>query len=131
MAGLAHEIALIDVVPGLAASIALDLNHATGITRSSTQVTGSTSLADVAGAQVVVVTAGRARGPGMTRADLLTVNRRVIHSVAEAVRTAAPNAVVIVVTNPLDEMTLEMLQATQFARGQVLGGNVRRIYNLG
>ena len=121
IAGLAQEIALIDVVPGLAASIALDLNHAAGITRSSTQISGSTSLADVAGAQVVVVTAGIARGPGMSRADLLAVNRRVIHSVAEAVRTAAPNAVVIVVTNPLDEMTLEMLQATQFDRGKVLG----------
>ncbi len=118
---IADEVALIDVVPGLAASVALDLNHASGITRSATHMTGDTDLALVRDAQVVVVTAGRPRTPGMSRADLLQVNRRVIQSVAEAVRSAAPDAVVIVVTNPLDEMTVEMLRATQFPRNQVLG----------
>lgn len=118
---IANEIALIDVVPGLAESVALDLNHASGITRSETSITGGTSLSLVADAQVVVVTAGRPRTPGMSRADLLQINRRVIRQVAEAVRTSAPKAVVIVVTNPLDEMTVEMLRATQFPRNQVLG----------
>ncbi len=118
---IADEIVLIDVVPGLAESIALDLNHASGITGSKSHVTGGTSLNLVADAQVVVVTAGRPRTPGMSRADLLTINKRVIQSVAEAVKTSAPDAVVIVVTNPLDEMTVEMLRATQFPRGQVLG----------
>ncbi|NNF78146.1 MAG: malate dehydrogenase [Rhizobiales bacterium] len=118
---IASEIALIDVVPGLAESVALDLSHASGITRSQAAIKGGTSLSLVADAQVVVVTAGRPRTPGMSRADLLQVNRRVIRQVAEAVRTTAPNAVVIVVTNPLDEMTVEMLRATQFPRNQVLG----------
>lgn len=118
---IADEIALIDVVPGLAASVALDLSHASGITGSDAAITGGTDLSAVADAQVVVVTAGRPRTPGMSRADLLQVNRRVIRQVAEAVRTSAPNAVVIVVTNPLDEMTVEMLRATQFPRTQVLG----------
>jgi malate dehydrogenase len=120
-ADLAGSIALVDVVPGLAAAVALDLTHAAGISRSSTRITGSTDLADVAGADVVVVTAGRPRTPGMTRVDLLDVNRRVVRSVAEAIRARAPKAVVIVVTNPLDEMTMEMLRATGFARNQVIG----------
>ncbi|MEM9012555.1 MAG: malate dehydrogenase [Pseudomonadota bacterium] len=120
-ADLATEIALIDVVPGLAEAAALDLTHAGGITGSRAAITGTTDLAAVAGAEVVVVTAGRPRGPGMTRADLIDVNRRVIHTAAEAIRTQAPGAVVIVVTNPLDEMTVEMLRATGFRREQVLG----------
>jgi malate dehydrogenase len=120
-ADLADSIALIDVAPGLAAAVALDLTHASGISRSSARITGSTDLADVAGSDVVVVTAGRPRTPGMTRADLLDINRRVIRSIAEAIRTQAPKAIVIVVTNPLDEMTMEMLRATGFARSQVIG----------
>ncbi|MGI9355817.1 MAG: lactate/malate family dehydrogenase, partial [Rhizobiaceae bacterium] len=117
----AGEVALIDIVPGLASSTALDLNHASGISRSATMVTGSTDLADVAGADVVVVTAGRPRTPGMSRSDLIDINRRVIQSTAEAIKTQSPDAIVIVVTNPLDEMTLEMLNATGFPRERVLG----------
>jgi malate dehydrogenase len=120
-AGMAERIALLDVVPGLAAAVALDLTHASGISRTSAKVTGGTDLSGVAGADVVVVSAGRPRTPGMTRADLLDINRRVIRGVAEAIRTQAPKAIVIVVTNPLDEMTMEMLRATGFPRQQVLG----------
>ena len=120
-ADVAEQIALIDVVPGLAAAVALDLNHASGISRSGARAFGSTDIADVAGADVVVVTAGRPRTPGMTRTDLIDINRRVIRLVAEAIRTQASKAVVIVVTNPLDEMTMEMLRATGFPREQVLG----------
>ncbi len=120
-AGVAQELALIDIVPGLAASVALDLNHASGITGTRTRCVGGEDLALVAGADVVVVTAGRARGPGMTRADLIGVNARVIGAAAEAIRSAAPDAIVIVVTNPLDEMTVEMLRATGFPRERVLG----------
>lgn len=121
MADMADEIALIDIAPGLAAATALDLNHASGITGARTRVTGGEDLALVAGADVVVVTAGRTRGPGMTRADLIGTNARVMHAAAEAIKTQAPQAIVIVVTNPLDEMTLEMLQATGFPRERVLG----------
>lgn len=118
---LAAEIALIDVAPGLAEATALDLMHSAGITRSSAKVIGSQSLAAVAGADVVVVTAGRPRTPGMSRADLIGVNARVIRAAAEAIRSQAPDAIVIVVTNPLDEMTTEMLRATGFPRERVLG----------
>lgn len=118
---IVHEIALIDITPGMAAALAMDLNHTAGITGAKTQCTGGTSLDLLAGADVVVVTAGRARSPGMSRADLITTNARVIRHTAEAIRTQAPNAIVIVVTNPLDEMTVEMLRATGFARERVLG----------
>ena len=118
---MADEIALIDIAPGLAAAMALDLNHASGIARSRSRATGGTTLAAVADADVVLVSAGRARSPGMTRADLIDINRRVIQATGEAIATYAPNAIVIVVTNPLDEMTTEMLRATGFSRNQVLG----------
>ena len=120
-AGVAREIALVDVVPGLAESVALDLNHARGVTRSASRATGGTDLALIAGAEIVVVTAGRPRAPGMRRADLLEANRRTIRTIADAVRTAAPAAVVLVVSNPLDEMTAEMLLVTDFPRERVLG----------
>ncbi len=121
VADLADEIALIDITPGLAASTALDLNHTSGITGARARCVGGEAMDLVAGADVVVVTAGRARRPGMTRADLIDVNARVIRQSAEAIRSAAPDAIVIVVTNPLDEMTVEMLRATGFPREQVLG----------
>lgn len=121
MQDIAAEIALIDIVPGLAAATALDLNHTSGMTGGAVRCHGGESLSLVAGAEVVVVTAGRARSPGMTRADLIDVNARVIRQAAEAIRASAPDAVVIVVTNPLDEMTYEMLRATGFPRERVLG----------
>ncbi len=120
-AGLARDIALIDITPGLAEAIALDLSHASGISRSETRIQGSTSFDLIKQADVVVVTAGRPRTPGMTRTDLMAANRRVIRNVAEAIKTVAPLSIVIVVTNPLDEMTAEMLQATGFPRERILG----------
>ena len=120
-AEVAEEIVLLDIVPGLAASVALDLNHASGITRSSSHILGSTDFALLQGSHVVAVTAGRPRTPGMSRADLLEINRRVVRQIAEAIRTSAPRAIVIVITNPLDEMTVEMLRSTGFDRKQVLG----------
>ncbi len=120
-ADMADEIALIDIAPGVAAATALDLNHASGITGTRARVFGGEDLSLVAGANVIVVTAGRARLPGMSRADLIGANTRVIRSTAAVIRTLAPKAIVIVVTNPLDEMTVEMLRATGLPREQVLG----------
>lgn len=121
MRDMADEIALIDIAPGIAAATALDLNHTSGVTGAAARCVGGEKLELVAGADVVVVTAGRARTPGMTRADLIDVNARVIRQAAQAIRAEAPEAVVIVVTNPLDEMTVEMLRATGFPRERVLG----------
>jgi malate dehydrogenase len=118
---LSDEIAIIDIVPGLAAATALDLNHASGITRSSARILGGETLDLINGSEVVIVTAGRARTPGMTRSDLININKRVIQSTAETIKQQSPEAIVIVVTNPLDEMTMEMLTATGFPRERVLG----------
>lgn len=118
---IADELVLIDIAPGVAEAVALDLNHASGITRTKARAQGGTSLALVAGADIVLVTAGRARGPGMTRADLIDINRRVIQQAGAAIAAHAPEAIVIVVTNPLDEMTVEMLRATGFPRARVIG----------
>lgn len=120
-ANAAQQIAIIDIAPGVAASIALDLRHASGVTRAAGQVSGGTDTELLSDAEVVVVTAGRPRTPGMTRADLALTNSRVIRATGEAIRLHAPDAVVIVVSNPLDEMTLEMLQAGGFERNQVIG----------
>jgi len=120
-ADIGDEIVLIDIARGVAAATALDLNHAAGMTGTGARCFGGEDLGLISEADVVVVTAGRARVPGMDRAELGDVNRRTIHATAEAIRTQAPQAVVIVVTNPLDEMTVEMLRATGFPRERVLG----------
>ena len=120
-ADMAETIALMDIAPGSAEATALDLNHASGVTGTRARVTGTTSLEDVEGAEIVVVTAGRPRGPGMTRADLIDTNRRVMEGTGTVIAERAPDAVVIVVTNPLDEMTHEMLRVTGFPRERVLG----------
>ncbi|MFZ1816255.1 MAG: malate dehydrogenase [Rhizobiaceae bacterium] len=118
---IADHIVLCDIVPGMAESVALDLNHASGITGTRTRASGGSDLSLIAGSEVVIVTAGRPRTPGMSRADLIDVNARVIRGAAEALKAHAPDAIVIVVTNPLDEMTVEMLRATGFPRERVLG----------
>lgn len=118
---MVDEIALVDIVPGLAESVAMDLNHASGINGSKARASGGMELSTIAGSDVVIVTAGRARSPGMSRSDLININARVIRSAAEAIRSHAPNAIVIVVTNPLDEMAFEMLKATGLPREKVLG----------
>ncbi len=117
----AEQVALIDLVPGLAESLALDMNHSSGVSRTDSHAEGGTDGELAANADVVAVTAGRPRAPGMDRSELLSINRRVIRSLAETIRSAAPDAVVIVVSNPLDEMTAEMLAAAQFPRERVLG----------
>lgn len=120
-ADIASEIVLSDIVPGMAEAAAMDLNHCNGITQTRARVVGTTDLSKIAGSHVVIVTAGRARTPGMSRSDLVKTNKRVIHQVGEVIKTQAPNAVVIVITNPLDEMTLEMLRCTGFPRERVMG----------
>ncbi len=118
--GLA-DVVLIDVVPGLAQGKALDVLQAAAIENQPVQVTGTTEYAAVAGSRLVVVTAGLARKPGMSRDDLLTANANIVGPIAEQIARHAPQAVVIVVTNPLDVMTAVVLQRTGFPRQRVMG----------
>jgi malate dehydrogenase len=100
---------------------ALDLLQAGPIAGFDARITGTTDYDDTAGSDVVVVTAGVPRKPGMSRDDLLATNTRIVSSVAEQIKRTNPEAVVIVVSNPLDAMTLRMYQVTGFPPQRVLG----------
>jgi malate dehydrogenase len=115
------EIVLVDVVDSLAAGIALDLTHTAGLAGFRTRVTGTTTIEEAGSADYVVITAGRARQPGMSRSDLVTTNAAIVGDVAARVATVAPAAVLVVVTNPLDEMTQHAWQVSGFPAERVLG----------
>jgi malate dehydrogenase len=84
-------------------------------------VQGTSDYADAAGSDVVIVTAGVPRKPGMSRDDLLSINLKIIRSVAENIKKSAPDALVIVISNPLDAMVYEMKKVTGFSRNKVIG----------
>lgn len=118
---LAREICLIDVVEGRPQGIALDLNQMAAVEFTGSRVVGTNDPADTWGSDVVIMTAGKPRKPGMSRSDLLETNGRVIAAVAEYVRNGSPDAIVIVVTNPLDVMTALMRAKLGFPAQRVFG----------
>ncbi len=115
------DVVLVDIVEGLAEGEALDISHKLSETGVDVSVTGSTDYSTLRGSEVVVVTAGLARKPGMTRMDLLNKNSGIISGVARAVAKHAPDAVVIMVTNPMDIMTFAARKATGFPSHRVVG----------
>lgn len=115
------EVVMIDTVPGLAEGLALDLTHSSGLQRFATALRGTSEPADTAGADYVVVTAGRPRQPGMSRSDLIRVNAEIISAVSADIGRHSPDATVLVVTNPLDEMTALAQRETGFPPERVLG----------
>ncbi len=100
---------------------ALDLMQASPIMGFDSNIVGTTSYSDTSDSDVVVVTAGIARKPGMSRDDLLGTNAKIVGSVAEQIKQSSPNAIVIVVSNPLDAMVQRALQVTGFPPCRVLG----------
>jgi malate dehydrogenase len=118
---LAREVVLIDVLAGRPQGIALDLNQAAAVEGHGTRVLGTNEPGDTAGSELVIVTAGKPRTPGMSRSDLLAVNGEIVADVAHWVRERSPEAVVIVVTNPLDPMTALMRARLSFPARRVLG----------
>ena len=122
-----ETVVLTDIIEGKPAGLALDLNQSRPIEGFETKVVGVTTGAGgegyeaIEGSDLVVITAGLPRKPGMSRMDLLEVNAKIVRGVAENVAKYAPNAVVIVVSNPLDEMTALAQAATGFPRHRVLG----------
>ncbi|MGY0234672.1 malate dehydrogenase [Longispora urticae] len=120
-------VVLTDIVEGKPEGLALDLNQSRSIEGFETKVVGQTTGLDgsgyeaIAGSDVVVITAGLPRKPGMSRMDLIEVNAKIVRSVAENVAKHAPEAVIIVVSNPLDEMTALTQLASQFPKNRVLG----------
>lgn len=115
------DVTLIDVVEGLANGKALDMMQSAPVEGLRGSVCGSSDLGAMAGARLVIITAGLARKPGMSRDDLLAANANIVGPVAERIAKIAPQAVVIVVTNPLDLMVGLALQRTGFPRQRVMG----------
>jgi malate dehydrogenase len=118
---LAREIVLVDVLEGRARGIALDLCQSAAIEGSGARVVGGEDLAPARGSDLVILTAGRPRKPGMSRSDLLEVNGRIVCEVADGVREGSPDALCIVVTNPLDPMVQLFRARTGFPARRVVG----------
>jgi malate dehydrogenase len=118
---LARTVVMIDVVEGVPQGKALDQWQSGPIEGFDTQVIGSNSYDPAAGADVVVVTAGIARKPGMSRDDLTKTNAGIVRSVSEQIARVAPKAIVVVVSNPLDVMCYVAMKATGFPRERILG----------
>ena len=118
-----ETVVLTDIVEGKPEGIALDMNQSRPIEGFETKIVGvgGGSYEGTENSDVVVVTAGLPRKPGMSRMDLLEVNAKIVRGVAENIAKHAPSAVVIVVSNPLDEMTALAQLATDFPRNRVLG----------
>jgi malate dehydrogenase len=115
------EVVLVDIDEDRAAGIALDLTHTAALGGFATRVRGVGTVAEAGPADYVVITAGRARQPGMTRADLVDTNAAIVGDVAAKVAAVSPHAVIVVVTNPLDEMTQHAWRASGFPSERVVG----------
>jgi malate dehydrogenase len=115
------DIVLFDVVEGVPQGKALDLSQCGPVEGFDAQITGSNDYADIAGADVIIVTAGVARKPGMSRDDLLGINLKVMKAVGEGIRTHAPNAFVICITNPLDAMVWALREFSGLPHHMVVG----------
>ena len=117
------EVCLIDVVPGMARGKSYDLADCRQILNVAYQIEGTEDIDRVKDSQVVVITAGMARKPGMTREDLLNKNSQIIKGICEKVKVLAPDSIVIIVTNPLDAMT--------YYAGKILGFSPRKVFGMG
>jgi malate dehydrogenase len=115
------EVVLIDIVEGLPQGLALDIRESSPIVGFEPTLIGTNDYADTAGSDVVVITAGFPRQPGMSRMDLLGKNAGIVRSVVEQVVPGSPDAIIIVVTNPLDEMTFLAAEVSGFPRQRVMG----------
>lgn len=117
------DIVLLDIpaAEGLARGKALDIEESGPVLGYDSKLTGGADHADLTGCQIVVVTAGSPRKPGMSRDDLVTINQGVMNEWGNAIKRYAPDAVVIVVTNPLDAMAQALFRATGFPRERVIG----------
>jgi malate dehydrogenase len=128
-ATVAHEIArsdyadvvLVDIIEGLPQGKALDMNEAGPVLGYEPRVTATNSYEETAGSEVVVVTSGKPRSPGMSRDDLVTTNQAIVGSVTERAVAHSPNAVVVVVTNPLDAMCHVAREVAGLPKERVFG----------
>ena len=115
------DIKLVDIVPGLAEGEALDISHRLSDAGVDVDVTGSTDFGTLRGAELVVIAAGMGRKPGMTRMDLLAKNAEIVGPVTREVAKAAPDAVLLMMTNPMDVLTYVALKTSGFPKQRVVG----------
>ena len=119
--GAADEVIMIDIVEGLPQGLALDINHSAPVVGFDTRVIGTNDYKDTAGSEVVVITAGLPRKPGMSRMDLLEKNSEIVGGVTRQIAEHSPDAVIVVVSNPLDEMTFLASEVSGFPKERVMG----------
>ena len=120
--GIASEVVLLDIKEGYAEGKAMDIMQCATTTGFNTVVSGSTNdYSKTAGSDVVVITSGIPRKPGMTREELIGINAGIVKSVADNVLTHSPNAIIVVVSNPMDTMTYLTLKATGLPKNRVIG----------
>ena len=115
------EVVLLDIYEGFAKGKALDMSQGGQVLNYDGRVTGTKDYADIADSDVVVVTSGFPRQPGMTREDLIGKNADIVSQVGEGIRQHAPDSIVVMVTNPLDLMTYHMQKVTGFEHSRVVG----------
>jgi malate dehydrogenase len=115
------DVVIFDVVEGLPQGKALDMAEGAPVLGADSDISGTNSYADIAGADLVIITAGLARKPGMSRDDLLATNLKIMKQVAEGVRDNAPDAFVIVISNPLDAMVYTFKEISGFQKNRVIG----------
>ncbi len=120
-AELAREIVMVDIVEGVPQGKALDQYESAPVLGFDTRIVGSNGYEETKASDVVVITAGIPRKPGMSRDDLLATNAGIVRSVSEQVRDASPEAIVIIVSNPLDAMCFVAKEATGFPSSRVFG----------
>jgi malate dehydrogenase len=118
---LADEVVMTDIVEGLPQGLALDMAQSRPIEGFETRIVGSNGYEETAGSDVCVITAGVPRKPGMSRMDLLETNAKIVGEVTRRLVEGSPDAVIIVVSNPLDEMTALAAQVSGFPRERVMG----------
>jgi malate dehydrogenase len=118
---LGRTVVMVDVVEGIPQGKGLDQWESAPVEGFDTRVIGTNGYEETAGSDIVVITAGIARKPGMTRDDLLNTNAGIVKSVAEQIKATSPNAIIIVVSNPLDVMCYVAKQVTGFPRERVIG----------
>ena len=118
---LAEEVVMIDIVEGLPQGLALDINQSAPVEDFTAHVTGTNDYADTAGSTVTVITAGLARQPGMSRMDLLDKNAEIVGGVTEQIVERSPDTIIIMVSNPLDEMTFLASLVSDLPKERVMG----------
>ncbi len=118
---LANEVVLVDVLEGIPQGKALDMFESTPVEKTDVRLTGSNGYDETANSDIVIITAGIARKPGMSRDDLMNTNSGIVKSCTEAAAAKSPNAIIIVVSNPLDVMAYVAMKVSGFDRHRVFG----------